>query len=288
MSDNSSNGINAQSRPAGDSGNNGFGGFGGASPFEGGASPFAPKQAPAQQQDNNPSGINNNPSPPPVRSNDNGVIPSARSTGGGANPLDKYMRSPDNGNNNGQQPQGQQQPAPAPKQEPPAKNFFDYTTDDYAGVYGKNDFVGESITPEIMTAIQQGDVNAFKQILNSAIANGASQSSFAVSQVAKAGVGQQFENFSSGKLKDILKDQSFEQNWQAVDSEILRHPQVEPMAKAKMNEFRSQYPEASKEEIIAATTAFFKDFVGAWTGNDKQQEREKNPPSGGLGSFFGR
>jgi hypothetical protein len=280
--------MNAQPQSASNQSSNGggFGGMPGPSPFETNASPFAPKAPQHNQEATNPSGISNNPAPPQVTNSDNGVIPSARTRQEGASPLDKYMRKPDNGNNPATQQQAPQgQPAPAPT--PAEKNFFDYTTKDYQGVYGKNDFVGESITPEIMTAIQQGDVQAFKNILNTAIANGASQSSYAVSQVAKAGVGQEFKNFSKGELAEILKGHTLDQQWAGVDSSVLKHPQVEPMARSKMQEFRTQYPEASEQEIVQATTEFFQDFMKVMSGANQQQEQQANPPTrGGLGKFF--
>jgi hypothetical protein len=282
MEGNSNNGIGGQpAAPVGSASAGQFGGMG-DNPMDGGPNPFAQKPSSQPQQQQNNSGIEGDPRPPTAEPRGEGIIPRRGEPTEGPNPLDKYMKKPDNGNNG--EPASSKQPA-APANQP--KGYFDYSRDDYEKALGgdANDYVGE-ISAELMTSIQQGDIKAFKSLLNNAITKGSSQSAFAVSQVSKRGVAQQLESYSKGELQEILRNQQFDQSFEGMDSEVLNHPSVAPLAKSKMAEFRQQYPEASPQEITKATERYFEELAEAFSGSSrKRNEQPKSSPKG-LSSFF--
>lgn len=285
-------GANIQSNPSGtpstDSGFNQ-----GPSPMEGGANPFdqapaqssegfqpaQPQQQQQQQQQGNPSGLPNSPQPPMSTPSREEVIPGLGQPREGGSPLDKYMNKPDNGSN-----AGGKGAEPAPK----ATNPFSFTNKEYSQLMGSHDFVGE-ITPEIMSSIQQGDVKALGNLINQAVINGGSMAAHFSTQIAQRGVDHSSQEFQTNVLPGMFKDNSFQQEWanaEGGESDILRHPSVEPMVEQQRNNFRQQFPDATPRQITEATRKYFTEFASAFQDSGNQKNQASQPAKKSIGDFF--
>ena len=293
---------NSSPSDGGGQGNGSPMGGGGSNPMDGGANPFTPKQQfnqnyqnqpnspqpnqhsqqqpsenPNHQQrtnggepQSNPSGWPNNNQPPTPRPSEQGIIPSDKSNDSGAPSLDKYMKPKDN----------------SPKVEKDrGVDPYSFTNKEYGELMKGQNFTGE-ISPDIMTAIQQGDGSALATLINEAVANGGSMSAHLATQIAQRGTAYNMDNFRDSTLPDALNNHSFEQDWKNSDNDILKHPSVEPMVEQQRENFRRQYPDASPKQITEATRKYFDDFASAFSDSGNQKKQASQPKTNTMGDFF--
>lgn len=241
---------------------------------------FNPAPTPQQQAPvPSPSGLPDQRTPPTPSPQDS-VIPQRNAGGEGGSSLDKYMKKADNSPDNKGKPNAPAAPTPA--------NPFAFTNKEYGELMKNQNFVGE-IGADVMTAIQQGDGNALATLINTAVANGSSMGAHLSTQIAQRGVDYNLNNFRDNGLQDVLKNHSFQQEWnnaEGSDADILRHPAVAPMVEQQMNNFRSQYPDASPREITDATRKYFNEFASAFSDSASQNEQPSQPAANTMGGFF--
>jgi hypothetical protein len=203
----------------------------------------------------------------------------------GGSPLDKFSKVDDTNS----KPNGEDSDKPTDPEgtnNTPAKSVFDSTTGDYAKLVEQTDFVGE-ISEEVVTAMANGDMSGLKDIINGAARHAFASASFAASQVAKRGLTNQFEQFQSEQLPNVLNDYSHNQAFKQNKHEVLSHPSVAPLVEQQTNVFRSQFPNASPTEIQEKVTEYFTEVAKAFTGSQQQQEQtEADAGKTGLEDLF--
>lgn len=193
------------------------------------------------------------------------------------NPLDDFLKKPDNSNINGNQFQPQN---PTPQQAQPQQaqpqsqrsNLFDTPVADYQNLLNKHTFVPE-LTAENLASMQQ-DPSVISKFVNDSIISGMATLAAMMGQINKKGIESEFSRFSSESMPSILNSYTYQQGWNSVDNDILKHPAVESIAKVKINELSTQFPEATPDQILDKTREFFETFSKQFTQNSELQNEE--------------
>ena len=246
----------------------------GADPFSGGNEGNIFDQAAMRQQQQanqptggNPSGLPNNPTPPQTT---NGMETGPFSIGPQAGPssLDKYMKKPDNSGKG-----EQQQPTPL--------DPFSFTNAEYSKLLQQQNFVPE-ISQDTLAAFAQGDFSGLTDIINQAVQAGASMSAPFATQISNKGVQHHLNQFRDTTLPGIFDEHSLNNEFNNIESDVLKHPTFQPLVKSKMQEFKAQYPDATNAQIVDATRRFFEDAMGQFNTPSPEQR----PAKSSIGEFF--
>jgi len=252
------------------------------SPVRGGGDPFSQtvdffagnnqNNQPNQNNNNMPDGMSQ--TPPSTDPNyqqflafqkqqqEQGVNSPANTQEQGGSPLDQFSPKVDNEDKD----KGAKVEQPAP-----AKSIFDNDKAAYAKLVESTDFAGE-VTQEMMTAILGGDIQILTNVINNAARGAFAAATFSSSQVAKSGIGTHMDNFQSQQLPGLLSDHSFQQGFQNNGDAVLNHPAVQPLVQQKTQDLRSQFPQASVNEIQEKVVEYFKAVGQAFNTTDNGQK----------------
>lgn len=212
----------------------------------------------------------------------------------GGSLLDKYRSSPDNGqqsngnnqrqqsstgssdNGNGGQQQQQQSGSDNNQQ---SQDYFNLGADHYASAFGQRNFL-DGIDKQKISAALEGDADAFTEVINAAVRNGATSSSFLSQQVAKRGSQGLLDGFRS-ELPDHVRKQQINDMWQSNKKSLMQDPAMRPVAEAILQQVQSKNPNATPAEINAEAEQYLQEAFGAIGGNfaDSANKEEDNDDS---------
>jgi hypothetical protein len=209
-----------------------------------------------------------------------GAVPAGNGAQQGASPLDAFVQKPDNGSQPEGGPQGGQ-PAAQPAAQEPAKSIFDNDVKAYNNMFANTNFAGE-ISPESMQKVLQGDAAELMNVINTAARAAAANASYVSARVANSGMTSHFDQFQQNTLPGLLTDHSFQQGWSNNKDAILSHPAVAPLVQQQTATFRSQFPQASVNEIQEKVVEYFKAVAGAFGQQQEQQQAAAEQPEGGT------
>lgn len=126
-----------------------------------------------------------------------------------------------------------------------------------------------SIPQELLAKAAAGDAVALGQAINQA-----SQAAFAAGTQLTHGLVEHGSRTAAERLDSTLgvKFRNQQISMQNVDNPVLQHPSVAPLVGVVKAQIANQNPQASPQEVLAATTEYFTNMVNAFQAPAKLQE----------------
>lgn len=126
-----------------------------------------------------------------------------------------------------------------------------------------------AISPELLAKAAGGDAAALAQALNQA-----TQAAFAAGTQLTHGLVEHGARTAAERLDSTLgvKIRNQQISMQNVDNPVLQHPAVAPLVGAIKAQIANQNPQATPQEVLAATTEYFTNMVSAFQAPAKAQE----------------
>ncbi len=126
-----------------------------------------------------------------------------------------------------------------------------------------------AIPAELLNKAAAGDATALGQAINQA-----SQAAFAAGTQLTHGLVEHGSRTAAERLDGTLGVRLRNQqiSMQNVDNPVLQHPAVAPLVGIVKAQIANQNPQATPQEVLAATTEYFTNMVGAFQAPAKAQE----------------
>lgn len=126
-----------------------------------------------------------------------------------------------------------------------------------------------AIPAEVMTKAAGGDAAALAQAINTA-----TQAAFAAGTQLTHGLVEHGSRTAAERLDSTLgvKFRNQQISMQNVDNPVLQHPSVAPLVSVVKAQIANQNPQATPQEVLAATTEYFTSMFNAVNAPAKAQE----------------
>lgn len=126
-----------------------------------------------------------------------------------------------------------------------------------------------AIPADLLSKAAAGDATALGQAINQA-----AQAAFAAGTQLTHGLVEHGSRTAAERLDSTLgvKFRNQQISMQNVDNPVLQHPAVAPLVGVVKAQIANQNPQASPQEVLAATTEYFTNMVSAFQAPAKLQE----------------
>lgn len=212
------------------------------------------------------------------------VSDNGQQSSGGNQPQQQSSTGGNNGGQGGQQSNGSQSNGNNQQ----TQDYFNLGAEHYTNAFGQRNFL-DGVDKEKISAALEGDADAFTEVINAAVRNGATSSSFLSQQVAKRGSQGLLDGFRS-ELPKHVRDQQINDMWNGNKASLMKDPAMRPVAEAVLQQVRSRNPNATAAEINEEAEQYMREAFGAIGSNfaDSQSEESNEQQSKGqdMSSLF--
>lgn len=157
-----------------------------------------------------------------------------------------------------------QPPKPKDDAKPPTSIFDTLDAESIYKTVGAADF-SKFVDPAKAKLALGGDEAAFAELLTTAIRGAVAQSTVSTTNIMQAAFKEKLTGFAQEQKTAQLEDQKKSSVLSAVASadDVLKRPEGQFLAQALAEKFRVSAPNASPEDITAATSELFGKLVGS-------------------------